>query len=55
MARVTTNAALLPASLFLPALAFADNDGSFCFGKGYLAYEVEAHLTPEPLAMFPEP
>jgi hypothetical protein len=38
---------LLLAAGLIAYPAFGDSDGAFCLAKGYLAYEVQAHVTPE--------
>ena len=47
MGTVIRNTLLLLAAGLIASPAFGDSDGSFCLAKGYLAYEVQAHVTPD--------
>ena len=46
MGTVIRSTLLLLAAGLIASPAFGDSDGSFCLAKGYLAYEVQAHVTP---------
>ena len=47
MGTVIRNTLLLLAAALIAIPASSDSDGSFCLAKGYLAYEVQAHVTPD--------